>query len=114
MMEDDLTDDNTIKIDFDSDLDPNLGSWNSDGTITINLDETYGATTSYWSGDSINITTTSDPYTSPFSNRFKSIDLDILEKYPTAKNLYEDFISVYNICEAEEELNGDDEDDIPF
>lgn len=37
----------------------------------------------------------------------KYIDFDVLEKYPTAKTLYNQFISVYNMCEEEEKLNGE-------
>jgi hypothetical protein len=37
----------------------------------------------------------------------KYIDFDVLDKYPTAKTLYNQFISVYNMCEEEEKLNGE-------
>ena len=37
----------------------------------------------------------------------KYIDFDILDKYPTAKTLYNQFISVYNMCEEENKLNGE-------
>lgn len=43
----------------------------------------------------------------------KFIDFEILEKYPTANTLYNQFISVYNMCEEEEKLNGG-KDDLPF
>jgi len=42
----------------------------------------------------------------PYPNT-KRIDLELLEKYPAAKSLYNQFISVYTMCEAEEELNGE-------
>ena len=48
---------------------------------------------------------TSTPYEN--ATTVKRIDLDLLEKYPAAKSLYNQFISVYNMCEAEEELNGE-------
>ena len=39
------------------------------------------------------------------SSNNKVIDLDLLEKYPTAKTLYNQFISVYTMCEEEDKLN---------
>lgn len=106
--------DDKFTITLDTEDDPTLGTYISDGTITIDLGN--------WDTDTIDLSggygVTGDfgsvTNWGSFSGRFKSIDLELLDKYPTAKNLYEEFISVYNICEAEEELNGDDEDDIPF
>ena len=37
-------------------------------------------------------------------SNWESIDMDLLEKYPTAKSLYNEFKIVYNMCKANEEL----------
>jgi hypothetical protein len=37
-------------------------------------------------------------------NNYEMIDLDLLEKYPTAKSLYKQFINVYNMCKVNEEM----------
>ena len=37
-------------------------------------------------------------------SNWESIDMDLLEKYPTAKTLYNEFKIVYNMCKANEEL----------
>jgi hypothetical protein len=34
----------------------------------------------------------------------ETVDMDLLEKYPTAKSLYNEFKIVYNMCKANEEL----------
>jgi hypothetical protein len=37
-------------------------------------------------------------------DNYEMIDLDLLEKYPTAKSLYKQFINVYNMCKVNEEM----------
>ena len=71
-------------------IDSNFTSYNYDNTIsTIDISNTtFG---DYWTTN----------------NNGKYIDFDVLEKYPTAKTLYNQFISVYNMCEEEEKLNGE-------
>ena len=82
----DITNNNS---DFSSSLFTSTPYENATTVSTVNFDPT-------------DITLDIDPY--PNSKR---IDLDLLEKYPAAKSLYNQFISVYNMCEAEEELNGE-------
>ena len=102
----------TFTITLDPDDDPNLGTYTGDGTITVDLGNGCAETIDLSGGYGIKGDYGNTNW-SAFSGRFKSIDLELLDKYPTAKNLYEEFISVYNMCEAEENLNGD-ENDIPF
>jgi len=72
-----------------------------DGTYSISTDYTYNSAI-----DTIDINTISMPDWTLSCNG-KYIDFDVLDKYPTAKTLYNQFISVYNMCEEEEKLNGD-------
>jgi len=89
---------------FDINLD-NITEYSSDGSITIDV----GTSDEWLSTDSMYTTNITFDV---FGNK-KSIDLDLLDKYPAAKHLYNEFISVYNMCEAEEKLNGDG-DEYPF
>jgi hypothetical protein len=66
--------------------------------ITYSISDTYNTT---MSTDNITIDTSS--WEDRFDN-FEMIDLDLLEKYPTAKSLYKQFINVYNICKVNEEM----------
>lgn len=90
-----------------------------DGTITINIDNLEEYTISHdWESNfgSYTYDTTVDlsgGYGPISFGNYKQINLELLDKYPAAKHLYNEFISVYNMCEAEEKLNGDG-DDIPF
>jgi len=82
---------------------PNTDEFTISNTSTYAIDSNYTydtITTSTFDVGSLNIdwdTATNGKY----------VDFDILDKYPTAKTLYNEFISVYNMCEAEEKLNGD-------
>lgn len=71
------------------------------GTYSINSNYTYDTGISTIDVNSI---TFGDNWT---PNNGKYIDFDVLEKYPTAKTLYNQFISVYNMCEEDEKLNGE-------
>jgi len=86
---------------------------NSDGTFTITLNPTHDGSIDDYTYTSSTIDTISTDFGNWSFGNYKQIDLDILEKYPTAKTLYNEFISVYNMCEAEEKLNGEG-DEYPF
>ena len=90
-----------------------------DKKFTITLDEysgsaNYASTTgSYYVYDTSSSLSTIDVSSITFDDNWtpnyngKYIDFDVLDKYPTAKTLYNQFISVYNMCEEEEKLNGE-------
>jgi hypothetical protein len=88
-------------------LDDYSGSANytsTTGSYTITNDDYVYDTSSLGTIDVSSITF--DDNWTPNCNG-KYIDFDVLDKYPTAKTLYNQFISVYNMCEEEEKLNGD-------
>ena len=74
-----------------------------DGTFTIDNNYTYD------SGSISTVDVSSITFDDNWSPNYngKYIDFDVLDKYPTAKTLYNQFISVYNMCEEEEKLNGE-------
>lgn len=93
----------------------------SDDTFTINISDTSTADMTYTSPSDMTYTlsdlndityNTSHTFESTdFDGKFtigdfntETIDLDLLEKYPTAKSLYNEFKIVYNMCKANEEL----------
>ena len=98
-MRDHEEDDKKFTITLDQCGDYTIG----DGTYTIDSNYTY---------DTVS-TSTIDVSSITFDNNWtpnyngKYIDFDVLDKYPTAKTLYNQFISVYNMCEEEEKLNGE-------
>ena len=73
------------------------------GTYSIDTNYTYDAS-SITTMDVSSITF-DDNWTPNYNGKY--IDFDVLDKYPTAKTLYNQFISVYNMCEEEEKLNGE-------
>ena len=73
-----------------------------DGTYSIDTNYTYDSSISTMDVSSI---TFDDNWTPNYNGKY--IDFDVLDKYPTAKTLYNQFISVYNMCEEEEKLNGE-------
>ena len=95
----------------------------SDDTFTITIGSTSTADMSYSASDTtytlsdLNDITYNTSHTfesTDFDGKFtigdfntETIDLDLLEKYPTAKTLYKQFIIVYNMCKAEEDLEKD-------
>lgn len=98
-MRDHEKDNDTITISI-----PNANDFvlSDSGSYTITSDYSYDTSsiTSTFDIGSLNInwdTATNGKY----------IDFDILDKYPTAKTLYNQFISVYNMCEEENKLNGE-------
>ena len=77
-----------------------------DQTYTIDSNYTYSSGFDTNSISTIDINSISSIDWNTISDG-KYIDFNILEKYPTAKTLYNQFISVYNMCEEEEKLNGE-------
>lgn len=87
-----------------------------DEKITITLDDnmtnifgnsTYTIDTNYTNYTITDSTTSTIDWNFESNTNGKYIDFDVLDKYPTAKTLYNQFISVYNMCEEEEKLNGE-------
>ena len=97
-MRDHEEDDKKITITLDQCGDYTIGN----GTYTI--DTNYYDTSSISTIDASTITF-GDTWTPEYNGKY--IDFDVLDKYPTAKTLYNQFISVYNMCEEEEKLNGE-------
>ena len=84
----------------------------TDSTFVLNDAGTYTITSDYSYDTSSMITTSTLDIGSlnidwDTATNGKYIDFDILDKYPTAKTLYNQFISVYNMCEEEDKLNGE-------
>ena len=109
---------------------------NTTGDVTINLDNTYGTTTTYWAGDSISdITVTPsdgsftvdiNDYTTDTVNidwiyNNMNIDPNEVEKmcdhYPGLEKVWRNFKSVYDMVKQDYEGKkkaGEIDDDIPF
>jgi len=88
-------------------LDDYSGSANytsTTGSYTITNDDFVYDTSSLGTVDVSSITF-DDNWKPNYNGKY--IDFDVLDKYPTAKTLYNQFISVYNMCEEEEKLNGE-------
>jgi len=77
---------------------------NPTGTYTISNNDYVYDTSSLGTVDVSSITF-DDNWKPNYNGKY--IDFDVLDKYPTAKTLYNQFISVYNMCEEEEKLNGE-------
>ena len=75
----------------------------NNGTFTIDSNYTYD--TGSISTVDVSSITFDDNWSPNYNGKY--IDFDVLDKYPTAKTLYNQFISVYNMCEEEEKLNGE-------
>ena len=97
-MRDHEDDDKKFTITLDNCGDYTIGN----GTYSIDTNYTYDSSISTMDVSSI---TFDDNWTPNYNGKY--IDFDVLDKYPTAKTLYNQFISVYNMCEEEEKLNGD-------
>ena len=111
-----------------------------DDTFTINLDDTYGTTTTYWAGDSVtDITVTPSDGTFAISDYLTdTIDLSnititdsdyvikddrispskverMCEHYPSLEKAWRNFKSIYDMVEQDYKGNHEDlDDDIPF
>tara|TARA_B100000902_G_C27236823_1_gene877895 strand:+ start:60 stop:338 length:279 start_codon:yes stop_codon:yes gene_type:complete len=69
-------------------------------SMTYTLDDYSGSSIS--TIDATSITLDSGLWDSDCN--IETVDMDLLEKYPTAKSLYNEFKIVYNMCKANEEL----------
>jgi len=106
-----------------------------DDTITINLDDTYGATTTYWAGDSITDVVYSGSNDGTFTidtNTMDTVDLGwiynrqtlsvdeverMCKEYPALEKVWRNFKSVYDMVKQDYEGKkkaGEIDDDIPF
>ena len=105
------------------------------GDITINLDNTYGTTTTYWAGDSVADvvytgsndgtftidTNTTDTIDIGWIYNNMNIDPNEVEKmckeYPALEKVWRNFKSVYDMVKQDYEGKkkaGEIDDDIPF
>jgi len=123
--------DDSLTIDInDLNLDDILDT--TTGDITINLDDTYGTTTTYWAGDSMvdtisvsdgtfTLDTNSVDWISSISINDTRISPEEIEKmcehYPGLEKVWRNFKSVYDMCKQDYEGKkkaGEIDDDIPF
>ena len=122
------------KPDFESTININeldLSGIMEDDTITINLDDTYGATTTYWTNSDITIngdsnssyTITGAADTIDISWIYNNMNIDpnqvekMCELYPGLDKVWRNFKSVYDMCKQDYEGKkkaGEIDDDIPF
>ena len=121
-------DDKTYTIALDDILD-------TTGDITINLDNTYGTTTTYWAGDSITDITVSGANDGTFTIGtndtidigwiYNNMNIDIQEvermckEYPALEKVWRNFKGVYDMVKQDYEGKKkageiDDEDELPF
>jgi len=121
-------DDKTYTINLDEILD-------TTGDITINLNDTYGTTTTYWAGDSISDITISGVNDGTFtidtnsedtinigdwnlSGNFGRIDPYEVEKmckeYPALEKVWRNFKAVYDLVKQDWKGKQDGEDELPF
>ena len=127
------------KTDFESAININeldLSGIMEDDTITINLDDTYGTTTTYWDNSISDITISGDndgSYTIDTST-FNTDTIDInwiwnnmnidpnevermCQEYPSLEKVWRNFKSVYDMVKQDYEGKkkaGEIDDDIPF
>lgn len=105
-----------------------------DDTITINLDDTYGTTTTYWSNSDITISSVSDSsYTIDTSTLttdtidinwiYNNMNIDpneverMCQEYPSLEKVWRNFKSVYDMVKQDYEGKkkaGEIDNDIPF
>ena len=127
------------KTDFESTVnieELDLSGIMEDDTLTINLDDTYGTTTTYSLNDSIgDITFNTSTYDSSFtvdSNTIDTVNIDwiynninidpnqvenMCKEYPALEKVWRNFKSVYDMCKQDYEGKikaGEIDDDIPF
>ena len=123
--------DDSFTIDIsDLKLDDMLNT--TDDSVTINLDNTYGTTTTYWAGDSMvdtisvsdgtfTIDTNSVDWINSISIKDTRISPKEIERmceiYPGLEKVWRNFKAVYDMCEKDYEGKkkaGELDDDIPF
>jgi len=110
-----------------------------DNTVTINLDETYGTSTTYWAGDSVTDITfdsnaSDDTFTIDTNNTinigdwnlsgdFGAISINpseverMCKEYPALEKVWRNFKAVYDMIKQDYEGKkkaGEIDDDIPF
>jgi len=124
-------DESTINLD-----ELGLGGLMEDDTITINLDDTYGATTTYWNSNISDITISGDSdssYTIDTSTLttdtidvnwiYNNMNIDpneverMCKEYPSLEKVWRNFKSVYDMVKQDYEGKkkaGEIDDDIPF
>src|SRR5210317_1442625 len=134
------SDDYTITLDTGEVLDLN-GIVDTTGDITINLNDTYGTTTTHWAGDSVtditmstgdgtftltsNDTITIDGHNTEFNTdwiyNYNQIDPDKVERmckqYQALEKVWRNFKSVYDMVKQDYEGKkkaGEIDDDLPF
>ena len=125
------TDEYTITLDSGETIDLS-GIIDNTGDITINLNDTYGATTTYWAGDSITDSVTISDGTFTIDTNsvdwINSISVDdrrispeeierMCEHYPGLEKAWRNFKSVYDMVKQDYEGKkkaGEIDDDIPF
>jgi hypothetical protein len=135
------SDDYTITLDSGDTIDLS-GILDTTGDITINLDDTYGATTTYWAGDSITditfdssasdgtFTITDDATTINIGDWNLSGDFGAVgnispyevekmcEEYPALEKVWRNFKSVYDMVkqdyEGKKKAGEILDDDLPF
>jgi len=113
-------DDKTYTINLDDVLD-------TTGDITINLNDTYGTTTTYWAGDSISDITISGVNDGTFTIDTNSVDWlyndtridpDEIERmckeYPALEKTWRNFKATYDLVKQDWKGKQDGEDELPF
>ena len=128
------------KTDFESTInidELDLSGIMEDDTITINLDDTYGATTTYWSNSNISDITISGDSDSSYTIDTSTLTTDTIDinwiynnmnidpnevermcqEYPSLEKTWRNFKSVYDMVKQDWEGKkkaGEVDDDIPF
>jgi hypothetical protein len=87
----------------DDDYTFTLSDTDMSSNVTYSVSDTYNTSMSISGMDVDNITLDTSSWEDKLDN-YEMIDLDLLEKYPTAKSLYKQFINVYNMCKVNEEM----------
>jgi hypothetical protein len=87
----------------DDDYTFTLSDTDMSSNVTYSVSDTYNTSMSISGMDVDNITLDTSSWEDKLNN-YEMIDLDLLEKYPTAKSLYKQFINVYNMCKVNEEM----------
>ena len=104
------------------------------GDITINLDNTYGTSTTYWADDSMvdTISVSDNTFTIDTDGLDDTVSIDwiynnmnidpnqvenMCKEYPALEKVWRNFKSVYDMCKQDYEGKikaGEIDDDIPF
>ena len=119
----------------DNQISVDLGDLLSEDTITIDLSDTYGTTTTYWAGDSITDITVDGASNGTFTidtGTMDTVGLDwvyerhslsisevekMCNEYPALEKTWRNFKSMYDIVKQDYQGKkdaGEIDDDIPF